>query len=174
MAYKTSLDLHDISLGNIELENKIKAIKCSNDERRAYADFYDELLRYGGDKRKLIISVENVSSKFYKDNIQVFSKEESVEVCRVKFRNEQYIVAYTSDKTFRCSDRVYGRIVSVADLFSLIMENDKIAGMIINYKSDDIVLEKDIIWFLDFSIRQRSDGCIYYNRFIRSINRTEW
>lgn len=74
MAYKTSLDLHDVSLGNIELENKIKAIKCSDDERKAYAELYDELLRYGGDKRKLIISVENVSSKFYKDNIQVFSK----------------------------------------------------------------------------------------------------
>ena len=155
MAYKTSLDLHDVSLGNIELENKIKAIKGSDDERRAYAEFYDELLRYGGDKRKLIISVENGSSKFYKDNIQVFSKEESEEVCRVKFRNEQYIVVYTSDECLQCSDSVYGRLISVANLFSLIMENNKIAGMIINYKSDDIVLEKDIIWFLDFSIRQR-------------------
>lgn len=56
MAYKTSLDLQDVSLGNIELENKIKAIKCLDDERKVYAKFYDELLRYGGDKRKLIIS----------------------------------------------------------------------------------------------------------------------
>lgn len=158
MVDKTSLDLHDVSLGNIELGNKIKAIKCSDDERRAYAEFYDELLRYGGDKRKLIISVENGSSKFYKDNIQVFSKEESVGVCRVKFRNEQYIVAYTSDKTFRCSDRVYGRLISIADVFGLILENEQVAGMIINYRSGDIVLERDIIWFLDFIV-QVEDKC---------------
>lgn len=158
MAYKTSLDLHDVSLGNIELENKIKAIKGSDDERRAYAELYDELLRYGGDKRKLIISVENVSSKFYKDNMQVFSQEESVEVCRVKFRNEQYIVVYTSDESFQCSDSVYGRLISIADLFGLILENEQVAGMIINYRSDDIVLEKDIIWFLDFIV-QVEDKC---------------
>ena len=155
MAYKTSLDLHDVSLGNIELENKIKAIKCSDDERKAYAEFYDELLRCGGDKRKLIISVENVSSKFYKDNIQVFSQEESVEVCRVKFRNEQYIVVYTSNESFQCSDSVYGRLISIADLFGLILENEQVAGMIINYRSDDIVLERDIIWFLNFIVEMK-------------------
>ncbi len=155
MTYKTSLDLHDVSLGNIELENRIKVIKRSDDERRAYAEFYEELLRYGGDKRKFIISVEKVSFGFYKDNVQVFSKAESVEVCKVKFRNEQYIVAYTSDKTFQCSDCVYGRIISVADLFGLIMKNEQVAGMIINYRSDDIILEKDIIWFLHFVVEMK-------------------
>ena len=155
MIYRTSLDLHDVSLGNIELEKKIKAIKCSGDERRVYAEFYDELLRYGADKRKLIISVENVSSKFFKDNVQVFSKEEAVEVCKVKYRNEQYIVVYTSDESFQCSDSVYGRLISIADLFGLILENEQVAGMTINYRSGDIVLERDIIWFLDFSIEQR-------------------
>lgn len=75
MAYKTSLDLHDVSLGNIELENKIKAIKGSDDERRAYAEFYDELLRYGGDKRKFIVSVESAFSDFHKDNIQLFRRK---------------------------------------------------------------------------------------------------
>lgn len=75
-------------------------------------------------------------------------------MCKVKSRDEQYIVAYTSDERFRCSDGVYGRLISIADVFGLILGNE-VAGMIINYRSDDIVLERDIIWFLYFIVEMK-------------------
>lgn len=64
-------------------------------------------------------------------------------------------MAYTSGESFQCSDSEYVRIISVADLFSLIMEKEQVSGLILNYRSNDIVLENDIISLLDFSIKLR-------------------
>ena len=145
-------EIIEFMLDNAALEEKMGKWKQKEEDILLFMDFTAALVRRSREDGGLIISVESGEVPPGAENIEIFRKDTKGDVNIVIGENKQHLaMIFTSRERFKECDDTSGFVMFIDELFEFLGTCAGIDGVIINYKKENVVLNKEMLGiFLDF------------------------
>ncbi len=145
-------EIIEFMLDNAALEEKMGKWKQKEEDILLFMDFTAALVRRSREDGGLIISVESGEVPPGAENIEIFRKDKKGDVNIVIGENKQHLVMiFTSRERFKECDDTSGFVMFIDELFEFLGTCVGIDGVVINYKKENVVLNKEMLGiFSDF------------------------
>ena len=149
MAEAEKREMIEFMLDNAVLEEKMGKWKQNGEDIVLFMDFVAALVKRSREDGGLIISVKSKDVPAGAENIEIFRKDKKGKVNIVAGGEEQRLaMVFTSKERFEKCNDTSGFVMFIDELFDFLGTRPEIDGLIMNYKEENIVFNKEMLEIL--------------------------
>lgn len=136
----------DVMLDNASIEEELQRWKQEEGNPILMMELLEAVTKRAKEEGGLIVSVKSDGVPAGAENIEFFQKEKNGDVNIITDNYDRHFaMVFTSKERFKLCDDTSGFVMFIDELFTFLGERPEIDGMMINWKKEDVVFDKEMM-----------------------------